>query len=94
MLEFIKPGRPMQNGFIESFNRSYREAVLDMFVFQSLYEVREHCKVVARIQRRTTHESLGHVPPREYLLTRNRKICKKLVAVIAGRLHLTRSRFQ
>jgi hypothetical protein len=32
----------MQNGFIESSNRSYREAVLEMFVFQSLYEVREH----------------------------------------------------
>jgi putative transposase len=40
-LELIKPGRPMQNGFIERFKRSYREAVLDMFVFQSLSEVRE-----------------------------------------------------
>jgi putative transposase len=29
-LAFIKPGKPMQNGFIERFNRSYREAVLDM----------------------------------------------------------------
>jgi len=28
----------MQNGFIERFNRSYREVVLDMFVFQSLDE--------------------------------------------------------
>jgi transposase InsO family protein len=41
LLEFIKPGRPMQNGFVKRFNRSYREAVLDMFVFQSLLEVRE-----------------------------------------------------
>mgnify|MGYP006157245449 CR=1 FL=1 len=26
----IKPGKPMQNGFIERFNRSYRQAVLDL----------------------------------------------------------------
>lgn len=26
-LEFIQPGRPVQNGFIERFNRSYREAI-------------------------------------------------------------------
>lgn len=31
-LEFIKPGKPMQNGFIERFNRSYREAVLNMYI--------------------------------------------------------------
>ena len=31
----------MQTGFIERFNRSYSEAVLDIFVFQSLSEVRE-----------------------------------------------------
>ena len=33
-LEFIKPGKPMQNGFIERFNRSYREAVLDISCFK------------------------------------------------------------
>lgn len=40
VLDFIEPGRPMQNGFIEQFNRSYREAVLDMYVFRTLDEVR------------------------------------------------------
>jgi hypothetical protein len=29
LLDFIKPGRPMENGFIERFDRSYDEAVLD-----------------------------------------------------------------
>jgi len=33
-LEFIKTCKPMHNGFIERFNRSYRQAVLDMYVFQ------------------------------------------------------------
>src|SRR5215213_3030249 len=33
LLEFIKPGRPMQNGLIERSNRRHLEAVLDMFVF-------------------------------------------------------------
>src|SRR5215208_8522515 len=69
-LEFIKPGKPMQNGFIERFNRSYREAVLDMFVFQSLSEVREETeKWLKEYNEERPHESLGHMTPREYLLT-------------------------
>lgn len=66
----------MQNGFIERFNRSYREAVLDMFVFQSLYEVREQTeKWLKEYNEERPHESLG-LTPREYLLTQKPEISK------------------
>ncbi len=75
LLEFIKPGRPMQNGFIERFNRSYREAVLDMFVFQSLSEVREQTALwLKEYNEERPHKSLGHQTPREYLLTKKPEI--------------------
>ncbi|WP_084632603.1 integrase core domain-containing protein [Shewanella waksmanii] len=34
-LEFIRPGSPYQNGFVERFNRSYREEVLDLYLFEA-----------------------------------------------------------
>ena len=75
LLEFIKPGKPMQNGFIERFNRSYREAVLDMFVFQSLSEVREQTeKWLREYNEERPHESLGNMTPRDYLLTQTPEI--------------------
>lgn len=40
-LAFIKPGKPMQNGFIERFNRTFREDVLDQHAFTHLEEVEE-----------------------------------------------------
>ena len=68
-LEFIQPGRPMQNGFVERFNRSYREGVLDMYVFQTLSEVRERTEIwLRRYNEERPHDSLDDLTPKEYLL--------------------------
>lgn len=68
-LEFIKPGRPMQNGFVERFNRTYREAVLDMYIFESLEDVRtKTAEWVEIYNHHRPHASLGGSPPSEFLV--------------------------
>ena len=40
-IQYIQPGKPAQNAYIERFNRTYREAVLDMYVFKNIREVQD-----------------------------------------------------
>jgi putative transposase len=66
-INYIQPGKPAQNGYIERFNRSYREAVLDSYLFTDIRQVQsltDHW--LAHYNNERPHEALGNVPPRIY----------------------------
>lgn len=66
-LDFIRPGKPQENGFIESFNGKFRDECLNEHWFLSLEDARrtiEEWRIDYNEKR--PHTSLGNLTPKEF----------------------------
>lgn len=67
-IDFIKPGKPFQNGYVERLNRTYREDVLDLYLFNNLDEVRQITDDGIQLyNHERPHDGLNDMTPIEYL---------------------------
>ena len=66
-LHFIQPGKPTQNGFVESFNGKFRDECLNQHQFQTLEQARDIVgSWVEDFNRVRPHSSLENQTPWEF----------------------------
>ena len=66
-LAHIQPGKPNQNAFIERFNRTYRDEVLNANLFENLDQVREITwQWQQQYNEERPHDALNGLPPSRY----------------------------
>ena len=67
-IDFIRPGKPTENGYIESFNGKLRDECLDSNWFSSLADAREVVETWRReYNEERPHSSLGNLAPAEFI---------------------------
>jgi putative transposase len=68
-LDFTRPGKPTDNGHIESFNGRLRDECLNVQQFVSLADAREKIEAWrCDYNQVRPHSSLGHLTPSEFII--------------------------
>lgn len=74
-LAFIQKGKPSQNGFVERFNRTYRQEVLNAYAFESLKQARLITQAWMWVyNNERPHGAIGHIPPVLFLQRRSKEL--------------------
>lgn len=72
-LKFIQKGKPNQNGYVERFNRTFRDEVLGAFSFRSLKEVKMLSEAwIGVYNHKRPHEAIKNKPPVKFMQERLR----------------------
>lgn len=66
-VQYIQPGKPTQNAYIERFNRTYREDILDAYLFEDIHQVNQLSKQWMKdYNNHHPHKALGGMSPKKY----------------------------
>lgn len=71
-IQYIQPGKPNQNAYVERFNRTYRNELLDLYLFNDIDEVREKTYWwMIEYNEERSHDSLEDLTPVEYMMKKS-----------------------
>ena len=72
----IEPGRPMQNGYIESFNGKLRDECLNDHWFETLHQARSTIAIWRQDYNEVRpHSSVGRIPPAHFAELHRQRAC-------------------
>ena len=83
-LHFIRPGKPIENAYVESFNGKFRDECLNENWFTDIEDARIKIEAWRRdYNEKRPHSSLGNLTPAQFV--KNRRLYKAGPALRAGR---------